>query len=113
MAGKGGSSSSGKARSSNNHAHHSKQTVKGTNFYRDDAKKIKHLKMLSNGGKATRDRDGKIIQEAPFQSKEVTPGRIQPDRRWFGEAGTTIRRGSAASCNQSLAALADISWSVC
>lgn len=85
MAGKGGQASGKlKARSSNSHAHHSKQTVKGMNFYRDDPKKIKHLKMLTNGGKATRDRDGNIIQEAPFQSKEVTPGLIQPDRRWFG-----------------------------
>lgn len=39
---------------------------------------------MLNGGKAVRDKDGKIIQAAAFQSKEATPGRIQPDRRWFG-----------------------------
>lgn len=50
-----------------------------------DAKKVLRLKMLSHGGKAIRDADGKIIKAAPFQSTEVTPGRVQPDRRWFGE----------------------------
>ncbi|THH14479.1 hypothetical protein EW146_g5851 [Bondarzewia mesenterica] len=41
--------------------------------------------MLS-GGKAVRDKDGKIIQAAAFQKgeDETTPGRVQPDRRWFG-----------------------------
>jgi nuclear GTP-binding protein len=60
------------------------QKVKGENFYRD-AKQVKRLKMLT-GGKAVRDRDGKIIQAAEFQKgeDETTPGRVQPDRRWFG-----------------------------
>ena len=60
------------------------QKVKGENFYRN-AKQVKRLKMLS-GGKAVRDRDGKIIQAAAFQKgeDETTPGRVQPDRRWFG-----------------------------
>lgn len=41
--------------------------------------------MLS-GGKAIRDKDGKIIQAAAFQKgeDETKPGRVQPDRRWFG-----------------------------
>lgn len=41
---------------------------------------------MLNGGKAVRDRDGKIIQAAAFQKgeKEALPGRVQPDRRWFG-----------------------------
>ena len=41
--------------------------------------------MLS-GGKAVRDKDGKIIQAAAFQKgeDETKPGRVQPDRRWFG-----------------------------
>lgn len=39
---------------------------------------------MLNGGKAVRDKDGKIIEAAAFQSKEALPGRIQPDRRWFG-----------------------------
>ncbi|KAI0275442.1 NUC091 domain-containing protein [Gloeopeniophorella convolvens] len=60
------------------------QKVKGENFYRD-AKQVKRLKMLT-GGKAVRDRDGKIVQAAAFQKgeDETTPGRVQPDRRWFG-----------------------------
>ncbi|KAI9510774.1 NUC091 domain-containing protein [Russula earlei] len=73
------SSSDAKARSSQQ-----QQKVKGENFYRD-AKQVRRLKMLS-GGKAVRDRDGKILQAAAFQKgeDETTPGRVQPDRRWFG-----------------------------
>ncbi|KAF8963882.1 NUC091 domain-containing protein [Flammula alnicola] len=58
--------------------------VKGENFYRN-AKQVSRLKML-NGGKAVRDKDGKIIQAAAFQKgeDETKPGRVQPDRRWFG-----------------------------
>ncbi|KAG1813956.1 NGP1NT-domain-containing protein [Suillus subaureus] len=58
--------------------------VKGENFYRN-AKQVGRLKMLS-GGKAVRDKDGKIIQAAAFQKgeDETKPGRVQPDRRWFG-----------------------------
>ncbi|KAF8640751.1 hypothetical protein AX17_000402 [Amanita inopinata Kibby_2008] len=38
------------------------------------------------GGKPVRDKDGKIIQAAAFQKgeSETKPGRVQPDRRWFG-----------------------------
>ena len=72
-------SSDSKARSSV-----SLKKVKGENFYRD-AKTVKRLKMLS-GGKAVRDKDGKIIEAAAFQKgeDETKPGRVQPDRRWFG-----------------------------
>ncbi|WWC59124.1 nucleolar GTP-binding protein 2 [Kwoniella dejecticola CBS 10117] len=58
--------------------------VKGENFYRD-AKAASRVKML-NGGKAVRDKDGKIIEAAAFQKteKETEPGRVKPDRRWFG-----------------------------
>ncbi|THH01231.1 hypothetical protein EW026_g1460 [Hermanssonia centrifuga] len=58
--------------------------VKGENFYRN-AKQIGRLKML-NGGKPIRDSDGRIIQAAAFQKgeDETEPGRVQPDRRWFG-----------------------------
>ncbi len=58
----------------------------GENFYRD-AKAASKVKML-NGGKAVRDRDGKIIQSAAFQKTEAETevGRVQADRRWFGEA---------------------------
>jgi nuclear GTP-binding protein len=75
-------SSGSKTRSSG--SQNSLQRVKGENFYRD-AKQVKRLKMLS-GGKAVRDRDGKIIEAAAFQKgeDETTPGRVQPDRRWFG-----------------------------
>lgn len=41
---------------------------------------------MLTGGKAVRDKDGKIIQAAAFQKgeDETKPGRVQPDRRWFG-----------------------------
>jgi hypothetical protein len=81
-------SSSSKTRSSG--SQNSLQKVKGENFYRD-AKQVKRLKMLS-GGKAVRDRDGKIIQAAAFQKgeDETTPGRVQPDRRWFGASSLCL-----------------------
>ncbi|KAH8094684.1 NUC091 domain-containing protein [Cristinia sonorae] len=76
------SPSSSKTRSSSSDI--SLKKVKGENFYRN-AKQVGRLKML-NGGKAVRDKDGKIIQAAAFQKgeDETTPGRVQPDRRWFG-----------------------------
>ncbi|KAF8346873.1 NGP1NT-domain-containing protein [Amanita rubescens] len=57
---------------------------KGENFYRT-AKQVARLKLL-NSGKPIRDKDGNIIQAAAFQKGEsdVKPGRVQPDRRWFG-----------------------------
>ncbi|KAH9056874.1 NUC091 domain-containing protein [Lactarius vividus] len=76
------SQSASKTRSSASQA--SLQKIKGENFYRN-AKQVKRLKMLT-GGKAVRDRDGKIIEAAAFQKgeDETTVGRVQPDRRWFG-----------------------------
>ncbi|KAF9225269.1 NGP1NT-domain-containing protein [Gyrodon lividus] len=58
--------------------------VKGENFYRN-AKQAARVKMLT-GGKAVRDKDGKIVKAAAFQKgeSETKPGRVQPDRRWFG-----------------------------
>ncbi|GAA5975138.1 hypothetical protein JCM11641_004363 [Rhodosporidiobolus odoratus] len=62
--------------------------TKGENFYRD-AKSAKRVNLLSGkSSKAVRDADGKILREAEFQSKEITPGRVQPDRRWFGNTRT-------------------------
>ncbi|KAJ1919470.1 GTPase required for pre-60S ribosomal subunit nuclear export and maturation [Mycoemilia scoparia] len=58
------------------------QKMKGENFYRDK-KKLKYLNMLKSG-RAVRDRDGKIIKAAPFQSSEAKTARIEPNRRWFG-----------------------------
>lgn len=77
-------STSGKTRSSASSGGVSLAKVKGENFYRD-AKKVARLKML-NSGKAVRDKDGKIVQAAAFQKgeDETKPGRVQPDRRWFG-----------------------------
>jgi nuclear GTP-binding protein len=67
--------------------------VKGENFYRN-AKQVGRLKML-NGGKPVRDKDGKIIQAAAFQKgeDETKPGRVQPDRRWFGTLNFFCRFG--------------------
>ncbi|KDE09054.1 hypothetical protein MVLG_00772 [Microbotryum lychnidis-dioicae p1A1 Lamole] len=62
--------------------------VKGENFYRD-AKSARRVNMLSGKtGSAVRNAQGRVIQEAAFQSKDVTLGRVQPDRRWFGNTRT-------------------------
>ncbi|KAG6857315.1 hypothetical protein H0H87_006508 [Tephrocybe sp. NHM501043] len=76
--------SPGKAKSSGSGPKISLARVKGENFYRT-GKQVTRLKML-NSGKAVRDKDGKIIQAAAFQKgeDETKPGRVQPDRRWFG-----------------------------
>lgn len=62
------------------------KSVKGENFYRDAkaAKRVKLLSKDSTATKATRDRRGNIVRAAEFQSSEARPGRVQPDRRWFG-----------------------------
>ncbi|KAF7977999.1 hypothetical protein HWV62_1849 [Athelia sp. TMB] len=77
---------SGKTRSSSSSAmkEPTLKRVKGENFYRD-AKAASRVKML-NGGKPVRDKNGRITQAAAFQKgeDETTPGRVQPDRRWFG-----------------------------
>jgi nuclear GTP-binding protein len=60
--------------------------VKGENFYRN-AKQVAQLKMLDAQWRQGHLRqDGNIIQAAAFQKseKDTKPGRIQPDRRWFG-----------------------------
>ena len=73
-----------KTRSSTSTGKVSLARVKGENFYRD-AKKVARLKLL-NGGKPVRDKDGKIIQAAAYQKgeDETKPGRVAPDRWWFG-----------------------------
>ncbi|KAI0326787.1 NGP1NT-domain-containing protein [Cubamyces sp. BRFM 1775] len=76
------SPSASKTRSSTSDVYIKK--VKGENFYRD-GKTVKRLKLL-NSGKAVHDRRGNVIQAAAFQKgeDETKPGRVQPDRRWFG-----------------------------
>ncbi|BGP47357.1 GTPase required for pre-60S ribosomal subunit nuclear export and maturation [Rhodotorula kratochvilovae] len=62
--------------------------TKGENFYRD-AKSARRVNLLSGkSSRAIRDVDGKVLKAAEFQSTEVTPGRVQPDRRWFGNTRT-------------------------
>ncbi|CAG8463176.1 5206_t:CDS:2 [Diversispora eburnea] len=39
---------------------------------------------MLKGGKPIRNEKGKIIKSALYQSREVTVGRVQPNRRWFG-----------------------------
>ncbi|KAL2129455.1 hypothetical protein VTI74DRAFT_7795 [Chaetomium olivicolor] len=55
--------------------------VKGENFYRS-AKKIKTLNILKEG-KAIRNKDGKIVKAASYQSREVPKAVVEPNRRWF------------------------------
>lgn len=67
----------------------------GESFYRD-AKKAKRVKMMADGHKAVRDKDGKILKAAPYQSREAVPGRVQPDRRWFGNTRVISRMSSCS-----------------
>ena len=51
-----------------------------------DKSTIKRLNMYKYGGKAIRNKGGKIIQPAPFQNraKSGEMGRVEPNRKWFG-----------------------------
>ena len=55
--------------------------TKGENFYRT-AKKIKKLNVLTRGG-AVRNKDGKVVQSAVFQSRDRPTAAIEPNRKWF------------------------------
>ncbi|XP_020613533.1 nucleolar GTP-binding protein 2-like isoform X4 [Orbicella faveolata] len=51
-----------------------------------DKSTVNRLKMYKSGGKAVRNKKGKIVKPAPFQSS-VTSGevaRVAPNRKWFG-----------------------------
>ncbi|KDN37249.1 NGP1NT-domain-containing protein [Tilletiaria anomala UBC 951] len=87
--------------------------VKGENFYRD-AKGAKRVKLLAKNGiasKAIRDKDGNIIQAAEFQSSEAKPGRVQPDRRWFGNT-RVISQDALAHFRESMSSRVDDPYSV-
>ncbi|KAL2271319.1 hypothetical protein VTJ83DRAFT_690 [Remersonia thermophila] len=55
--------------------------VKGENFYRT-AKKVKTLNMFKEA-KPIRNKEGKIVKAASYQSKDVPKAVIEPNRRWF------------------------------
>jgi nuclear GTP-binding protein len=55
--------------------------VKGENFYRT-AKQVKALSMFRDG-KAKHDKNGKIIQAAVYQSRDIPKAVVEPNRRWF------------------------------
>ncbi len=55
--------------------------LKGENFYRS-AKKVKTLNMYKDG-KAIRNKEGKVVQAAAYQSREAPKAVIEPNRRWF------------------------------
>lgn len=60
------------------------QRVKGVNFYRNESK-VKKVNTL-RGGKAIRDRTGKIVKAAEFANSIPTEkvSRIAPNVKWFG-----------------------------
>jgi nuclear GTP-binding protein len=60
----------------------SSSLLRGENFYRD-AKSARRVKLLAESG-PTRNAEGEVIKAAAFQNPEAKPGRVQPDRRWFG-----------------------------
>ncbi|KAL6920228.1 hypothetical protein FSST1_004254 [Fusarium sambucinum] len=63
--------------------------TKGENFYRkadhchSDAKKVKHLNMVRDGGKVQRNAIGEITKAASYQSRDIPNARIEPNRKWF------------------------------
>jgi nuclear GTP-binding protein len=67
--------------------------VKGENFYRN-AKDARRLKLLT-GGKPIRDKQGVIIQAAEYQKgeDETKPGRVAPERCWFGASCLDVYMG--------------------
>ncbi|KAI1321030.1 GTPase required for pre-60S ribosomal subunit nuclear export and maturation [Mortierella claussenii] len=75
--------------------------VKGENFYRD-AKAAKQVQLLK-GGRAIRNAQGKVIKAAAFQSKAVEPGRVAPNRKWFGNT-RVIGQKALESFRENLAA---------
>ncbi|KAF9577819.1 GTPase required for pre-60S ribosomal subunit nuclear export and maturation [Lunasporangiospora selenospora] len=75
--------------------------VKGENFYRD-AKAAKQVQLLK-GGRAVRNAQGKVIKAASFQSKTVEPGRVAPNRKWFGNT-RVIGQKALESFRENLAA---------
>ncbi|KAG0199487.1 GTPase required for pre-60S ribosomal subunit nuclear export and maturation [Mortierella sp. GBA30] len=75
--------------------------VKGENFYRD-AKAAKQVQLLK-GGRAIRNAQGKVIKAAAFQSKTVEPGRVAPNRKWFGNT-RVIGQKALESFRENLAA---------
>lgn len=52
-------------------------------YLKHTSMQVRRLKMY-NSGKAKRDKRGRIVKAADFQSKALPSTRIQPDRRWFG-----------------------------
>ncbi|CAD6963333.1 unnamed protein product [Tilletia controversa] len=103
----------GKTRSSSAGKSDGIKKIKGQNFYRN-AKQAKVVKLHAKNGiasKAIRDKDGNIIQNTEFQSSEATPGRIQPDRRWFNNT-RVISQDALAHFRESLASKVDDPYSV-
>ncbi|KAL9980799.1 hypothetical protein ACROYT_G009437 [Oculina patagonica] len=51
-----------------------------------DKATVNRLKMYKSGGKAVRNKQGKIVKPAPFQSSVVSGevARVAPNRKWFG-----------------------------
>ena len=56
-----------------------------TNIPFSDAKKIKTLNMFKDG-KARRNAHGEITVSASYQSRDAPVGRIEPNRKWFGNS---------------------------
>ncbi|KAL9080541.1 MAG: hypothetical protein Q9157_000683 [Trypethelium eluteriae] len=57
--------------------------VKGENFYRS-AKKVRNLNIVRKGGEVQRNREGKVVKAAPYQSRTApASARVEPNRKWF------------------------------
>ncbi|RKP19546.1 NGP1NT-domain-containing protein [Rozella allomycis CSF55] len=58
--------------------------TKGVNFYHDE--KEVALRKMRTGGQAIRDRNGKILKAAAYQTRKGhnEVARVEPNRKWFG-----------------------------
>ena len=63
-----------------------------------DRATVLRIKMYKSGGKAVRDKRGRVVAPAPFQSR-TAPGqmaRIAPNRKWFGNTRVVGQKELAA-----------------
>jgi nuclear GTP-binding protein len=74
---------------------------KGENFFRD-AKKVKTLNMRTKDSKPQRNKDGKIVQAAAYQSRDAPVARIEPNRKWFNNT-RVISQDSLTSFRDAMA----------
>ncbi|KAH9892210.1 nucleolar GTP-binding protein [Xylariomycetidae sp. FL2044] len=83
--------------------------VKGENFYRS-AKRVKALSIRKDS-KPQRNKEGKIVQAASYQSRDAPVARIEPNRKWFGNT-RVISQDSLSAFREAMAEKANDPYTV-